>query len=257
MNREIERKFLVKDINSLMEVINDSGASISEICQIYICDEVRFRAEHISNIETGHNAFYYLTVKTGQGLTRNEYEFEMSDEDGKCLMEDLQNSGKKQVDKTRYLFEHKNTVFKLDVFKGKNAGLAILEVELDSEDGEFELPHVIGKEVTGVSRYYNANLAKNPFEDWEEMCIHMDRLEIEQKVKEIVALQFNMKLDDVKLDSSFISDLNADSLDTVEMVMCVEDRFFLHITDEDAEKLSTVGMVVDYVENKIADKSGQ
>jgi len=85
----------------------------------------------------------------------------------------------------------------------------------------------------------------------------MNRLEIEQKVKEIVALQFDIKLDDIKSDSNFISDLNADSLDTVEMVMCLEDRFFLTVSDEDAEKLLTVDMVVDYVENKLADESGK
>lgn len=85
----------------------------------------------------------------------------------------------------------------------------------------------------------------------------MEKKEIEQKVIEIVAVQFGIKLDTVKLDTKFITDLGADSLDTVEIIMTVEDMFNITMPDEDAEKLMTVGMVVDYVEKKLADDSSK
>jgi len=168
MGVEIERKFIVEDINVLIKVIEVEGASISEISQIYISDETRLRVEIIDDIEINHNVFYYLTVKWGSGLTRLEYEIEMSEKEGNFLLMDLQKSGKKQVDKTRYLFEYKNIVFELDVFKGENTGLSILEVELDSEDGEFNLPPGIGEEVTNDEKYYNSYLARNPYKNWSK-----------------------------------------------------------------------------------------
>ncbi len=85
----------------------------------------------------------------------------------------------------------------------------------------------------------------------------MTRLEIESKVKEVVALQFGVELDDLKMESHFNKDLNADSLDAVELVMCIEDRFDISIPDDDANNIITVKSVVDFVEKKLADKSGK
>jgi len=85
----------------------------------------------------------------------------------------------------------------------------------------------------------------------------MDRQEIEQKVKEIVAYQFGIKVDELFLDTSFVKDLNTDSLDLIEMVMGVEDRFDITVPDEEAEKLMTIGAVVDYLENRFANDSSK
>ena len=85
----------------------------------------------------------------------------------------------------------------------------------------------------------------------------MEKKEIEQKVIEIVGVQFGIKLDDIKLENKFLIDLNADSLDTVEIVMTVEDMFNIDVPDEDAEKLMTVGAVADYVEKMIEDDSSK
>jgi acyl carrier protein len=85
----------------------------------------------------------------------------------------------------------------------------------------------------------------------------MEKKEIKQKVIEIAAVQFGIKLDEIKLETKFISDLGADSLDTVEIIMTLEDMFDLAISDEDAEKLMNVGMVVDYVEKRFEDDSSQ
>jgi len=75
----------------------------------------------------------------------------------------------------------------------------------------------------------------------------MDRSEIEQKVIDIVAEQMGVDKGEISMDTHFINDLNADSLDTVELVMEFEDEFETSIPDEEAEKIQTVGQAVDYI----------
>lgn len=68
--------------------------------------------------------------------------------------------------------------------------------------------------------------------------------DLQNKVFTLVAEQLSVKLEDVKLESRFIDDLGADSLDTVEFIMSLEDEFDVEISDEEAEKITTVGHVV-------------
>jgi len=82
----------------------------------------------------------------------------------------------------------------------------------------------------------------------------MEREELLKKVKAIVADKLSISEDQVTEDASFIDDLGADSLDTVELVMALEDEFDLNIPDEDAEKLTTVGKAIDYVLEQLAKK---
>ncbi len=70
---------------------------------------------------------------------------------------------------------------------------------------------------------------------------------IEERVKKIVAEQLGVKAEEVKNDSSFVEDLGADSLDTVELVMALEEEFETEIPDEEAEKITTVQAAIDYV----------
>jgi len=70
------------------------------------------------------------------------------------------------------------------------------------------------------------------------------------KVKEIIVEQLGVNEDQVKAEASFIEDLGADSLDTVELVMAFEEEFGAEIPDEDAEKLTTVGGVIEYLKGK-------
>ncbi len=77
-------------------------------------------------------------------------------------------------------------------------------------------------------------------------------MSIEQQVKTIVAEQLGVNIDDVKNESSFQDDLGADSLDTVELVMALEEAFGCEIPDEDAEKMTTVQSAIDYVNAKQA-----
>jgi len=72
--------------------------------------------------------------------------------------------------------------------------------------------------------------------------------EIEERVIEIVSDQMGVDKSEITRETSFVNDLNADSLDTVELVMEFEDEFDLNIPDEDAEKIQTVGEAIKYVE---------
>ena len=71
--------------------------------------------------------------------------------------------------------------------------------------------------------------------------------EIEEKVIEIVSEQMGVDKSEITRETSFVNDLNADSLDTVELVMEFEDEFELSIPDEEAEKIQTVGQAIDYI----------
>jgi len=79
----------------------------------------------------------------------------------------------------------------------------------------------------------------------------MDREELLKKLKAIVSDKLSISEDQITEDASFIDDLGADSLDTVELVMALEDEFDLDIPDEEAEKLTTVGKTIDFVLEKI------
>jgi acyl carrier protein len=74
------------------------------------------------------------------------------------------------------------------------------------------------------------------------------------KVKSIIAEQLGVKSEEVTPEASFVEDLGADSLDTVELVMALEEEFSIEIPDEDAEKMTTVGEAVKYIEEKITKK---
>ncbi len=74
---------------------------------------------------------------------------------------------------------------------------------------------------------------------------------VDEKVKEIVAKQLGVDQSEVTPDASFVEDLGADSLDTVELVMAFEEAFNIEIPDEDAEKIAKVKDAIDYIKNKV------
>ncbi|TKS59155.1 MAG: acyl carrier protein [Nitrospira sp.] len=73
---------------------------------------------------------------------------------------------------------------------------------------------------------------------------------VDERVKKIIAEQLGVEEDEVTPEASFVEDLGADSLDTVELVMALEEEFAIEIPDEDAEKILTVGKAMDYIKEK-------
>lgn len=75
---------------------------------------------------------------------------------------------------------------------------------------------------------------------------------IEERVRKIVAEQLGVKDDEVRNEASFVDDLGADSLDTVELVMALEEEFETEIPDEEAEKITTVQLAISYINENLA-----
>ena len=78
----------------------------------------------------------------------------------------------------------------------------------------------------------------------------MDNMDTLTKIKEVVADKLDVNIEDIELEKSFVEDLGADSLDVVELIMGLEDAFGLEISDEQAEKIVTVGDAVQFIESK-------
>ncbi|MEG0772284.1 acyl carrier protein [Clostridium sp.] len=74
-----------------------------------------------------------------------------------------------------------------------------------------------------------------------------------EKIRKRIADQLSLDEDEIRMDSSFADDLGADSLDIVELIMALEEEFDMEIPDEDAEKISTVGDVVEYIKARVED----
>jgi len=104
----------------------------------------------------------------------------------------------------------------------------------------------------GVFPYNTAPVP--PTLGWRKsLIIHKDNRvmsTVEQQVKAIVAEQLGVKAEQVTNDASFVDDLGADSLDTVELVMALEEEFEIEIPDEDAEKITTVQQAIDYINDR-------
>jgi len=76
-------------------------------------------------------------------------------------------------------------------------------------------------------------------------------MDLESRIKEIIADQLGVEIEKLKEDANFVQDLGADSLDVVELVMAFEEEFGIEIPDEDAEKIRTVGDVINYLKERV------
>lgn len=156
MAQEIERKFLV--VGEYKHLAHTS----SHLTQGYIASGKRTVRVRISDERA------WLTIKgpsKNGGLSRYEWEREIDKSDALELMELCEGT---LIDKRRYLVEYEGHIFEVDEFYGDNAGLMLAEVELKSEDEEFARPEWLGREVTGIKRYYNSHLRAYPYKDWDE-----------------------------------------------------------------------------------------
>ena len=75
-------------------------------------------------------------------------------------------------------------------------------------------------------------------------------MEVEEKIRKIISEQLGVEEDDVVPEAKFVDDLGADSLDTVELVMALEEEFEIEIPDEEAEKIQTVGAAIDFIKER-------
>ncbi|QOD60028.1 CYTH domain-containing protein [Polaribacter haliotis] len=156
MNVEIERKFLVKNNNFKQESYNKTY-----IKQGYLnSDEKRVVRVRITDTEA------FITIKgksNKKGTTRFEWEKSISVLDAQQL---LLLSEPTLIEKTRFYVKKGNHTYEIDEFLGDNLGLIVAEIELNSEDENFEKPTWLGKEVTGDLKYYNSRISKHPFKNW-------------------------------------------------------------------------------------------
>lgn len=150
---EIERKFLIG------KMPGEKPIRTHTIRQGYIAREgnnsVRVREK---------DGQFILSIKTNhQSGGRNELEYNISKEEGEVLFSSLSHNA---IIKTREVYEIKNLIWEVDIFEGANKGLIIAEVELDDANQAIDFPDWIGPEVTELSKFYNANIANRPFEQW-------------------------------------------------------------------------------------------
>ncbi len=155
MGREIERKYLVKgEYKSIIDysipikqgyILGDSNRTV----------RVRLTAKKA-----------YLTIKGKQdGISRFEWEKEIPVDEAEELLTLCSDN---IIEKTRHIIKHGKHTIEVDEFRGKNTGLVLAEIELNSEDENIDLPDWLGDEVSYDFRYHNSNLSINPFSDWDK-----------------------------------------------------------------------------------------
>lgn len=106
-----------------------------------------------------------LNIKSATvGVSRMEFEYPIPLEDARQLLDTLCHHC---LEKTRHLVQHGDHLWEIDEFHGANSGLIVAEVELSQADETIALPDWVGQEVSGDIRYYNSELAKHPYQDWE------------------------------------------------------------------------------------------
>ena len=153
---EIERKFLVTD-----DSFKAAAFAQNHIAQGYLSSAPERTVRVRIKGDKG-----YLTIKgisNDSGMSRFEWEKEIPVTEAKEL---LLLCEKGVIDKTRFEVKQGNHIFEIDEFYGENEGLIVAEIELGSETESFEKPSWLGKEVTNITRYYNAYLSTNPYKNW-------------------------------------------------------------------------------------------
>ncbi|WP_018869361.1 CYTH domain-containing protein [Thioalkalivibrio sp. ALgr3] len=155
MGREIERKFLLTG-----DGWREQAHRSCYMRQGYLCGNDR--ASIRVRVESGAAN---LNIKSATlGVERDEYQYPVPEAEAHTMLDTLAGA---QVEKTRHWVDHHGWVFEVDEFHGANAGLIVAELELDDADAEFPRPDWLGDEVSHDPRYYNTELARHPYSEWE------------------------------------------------------------------------------------------
>lgn len=160
MALEIERKFLVTTDDYK---IYESEIQKTYIKQGYFSDGVRVRLSS-DNYEIENNKGFITFKSPNSGMIRNEFEYEIPFEDAKEIMK-LCNGI--IIEKYRHIVYFQENKWEIDEFLGDNEGLVIAEIEMESKDHKFKIPYWVGEEITYNKKYYNSDLSKTPYKDWD------------------------------------------------------------------------------------------
>lgn len=155
MATEIERKFLVRSDAWRAHVHHQQ-----RLQQGYLASSARGSVR----VRVGGDAAYLNVKGATVGASRLEFEYAVPLEDAQQMLREL--CRRPIIEKTRYLVQHRDQRWEIDVFEGDNAGLVVAEIELETEDQTVALPDWAGEEVTDDVRYYNSSLAITPFSRW-------------------------------------------------------------------------------------------
>lgn len=163
MGIEIERKFLLAN-DDWRHAVTES----KHIAQGYLVDVSAMRAgtarASVRVRISGENA--WLNIKSVDlGVSRAEYEWPLPPGDAETMLRTLCDG---VLEKVRHHVSVDGWLFEIDEFRGRNSGLIVAEIELPSVDASFPRPAWLGREVSGLERYYNVNLIHHPYADWSK-----------------------------------------------------------------------------------------
>ncbi|MBQ0056120.1 MAG: CYTH domain-containing protein [Bacteroidales bacterium] len=171
MGKEIERKFLVESTAFVQEAPNTATDCTN--CKRYHQGYIPTLNGMTVRIRIAGDKGYVTLKDHAVGFTRHEFEYEIPVDDARQML-GLMCEGP-QIEKVRYVIpasQHEGDFsaglkWEVDVFRGDNEGLIVAEIEVPSEDTEFDRPSWLGNEVTGDKRYYNSHLCRHPYKEWK------------------------------------------------------------------------------------------
>ena len=155
---ETERKFLLKNAGW-----RQTAVSCSLLRQAYAHFQGNSRLTFRIRLADDQA---FLTLKGPvSGCSRREFEYSIPKQEAEEILKEFCEDG--QIEKYRYTVPYAGHVWEIDEFLGRNTGLILAEVELDSPDEALDIPDWIGREVTRELRFYNSRLLDYPYQDWK------------------------------------------------------------------------------------------
>ena len=154
MNVEIERRFLLK---------NDAWRSVASEPKVMQQGYLSVEKERTVRVRIV-NGRAWLTLKGYiSDVSRSEFEYEIPLADAQAMMQTMCPF---RLEKKRYEINYQGNLFEIDEYFGENAPLVVAEIELSSEDAEFEQPDWLGEEITSEGKFTNAYLSRHPYSEW-------------------------------------------------------------------------------------------